>query len=321
MRSRSTKKRRVLSLILAPAGVLLGLWFLGAGCSSEPTAPERSVALSVALNRLNQVQASLLGAAQNEILYRLDGAGETGFHQVYGPFSTSASTGSVTFTVKVPASSGPQVLSLQLNDASTHQPLAVGAASLDLASGAPGEGGLVVDMGSVTRTCYYTYENLNPGVSNLYYNGSSYSFFQDVLVAGFVGPSALDISFVPLAGGGFYMETNPGNTLTNSIAYLGNGDLVDFDRVPPASQFFQYSYQGKAAAGAGVTLLQTGDIYCVRADNSYKVAGVHAWVQVTDPGTIGATGPSFRFRVNSTLPYFAYEQTSPDVASTCSPNY
>ena len=297
----------------------LGILGVMVGCSQQPMAPSRAVALSVTMAPHDNVKASLLGVVQNEIYYRVDGAGEGNPHSVYGPFSMPVSDGSVSFTVRVPQGQGTQLLSLQLNDASTHQPLAIGATTFNFGAGL--EGGLVVDMGSVTRTCYYTYENLSPGVTNLYYNGSSYAFVNDLLQPGFPVGAPFDISLAPLGAGGFYMQTYTGSTLVNTIAYLGNGDFVDFDRVPPASQFYQYSYQGKAAAGAGVTLLQADDIYCVRADNTYKKAGVYAWVQITDPGTVGSTGPSFRFRLNSTLPYFAYEQTAPDLANSCGITY
>lgn len=47
----------------------------------------------------------------------------------------------------------------------------------------------------------------------------------------------------------------------------------------------------------------------------------HAWIRVTDPGVEASTapgyGPSFAFRVNQSLPYYAYDRTAADLAGTC----
>jgi hypothetical protein len=306
------------------AGVVLLVLAVSAGCNQVPMAPSRSVALNVTLSRLDSVRASLLGTTQNEILYRLDGAGDLPGHGVYGPFSAPVSAGAASFSLKVPSRSGPQVLSLQLNDASTHQPLAVGATQFDFGTGLAG--GLVVDMGSVTRNCYYTDESRSPGVNNLYNKSSTYNFAADALVGTISLGTGSDIAFsttgVPVQ---FFFEeaANGPGPVAKSIAYLGKGDLVDFDMIPDPSLFFPFSYQSKAAAGAPVTTLEAGDIYCVNLVSIPPVNGVfsHAWVQITDPGVPNTYGPNFRFRVNSTLPYYGYEQTPADLGNTCSQNY
>jgi hypothetical protein len=300
-------------------GVIAGLLALGlaffAGCSQEPMAPQRSVALSVTMDKLESIHAALLGATQNEILYRVDGKGEAAQHFVYGPFSTPLSSGTVTFTVKVPPGSGSQVLSLQLNDASTHQPLAVGAAGFDFGAGL--EGGVVVDMGSVTRTCYFTNmaNTANPQYPS-FSTGFTVSFESDAVAT--PGP-VVDMSVTTCATcpvtNSYYFQgplasgSGPPVTVSN-IAYLGNGDLVDFDYVPPASSFFTTSL---AAKGGAAATLQAGDIYCVQLQSP---VGGHAWVQVTNPGALPTApiiyGPGFRFRLNSTLPYYAYEQSTAD---------
>jgi len=45
-------------------------------------------------------------------------------------------------------------------------------------------------------------------------------------------------------------------------------------------------------------------------------AGGYAWLQITDAGILGISGPGFVFRVNTTLPYCGYEQTTVDLAGS-----
>ena len=66
-----------------------------------------------------------------------------------------------------------------------------------------------------------------------------------------------------------------------------------------------------------MTTLQSGDVYCVLLGT-----GGHAWMQINNQGVTGTTGPSFRFRVNTNLPYYAYEQTTADKNVNClTPQY
>ncbi|HUO57462.1 MAG TPA: hypothetical protein VMV05_04725, partial [bacterium] len=223
---------------------LIGLG-LAAGCGVTPMAPGRGVSLAVTLQRLNSISPALLGASQNEIYFHLDGAGAPSGHWAYGPFSAPVSTGSVTITIRIPAGSNASVLSLQLNNASTHQPLALGATQFNYGSG------VVVDMGSVTRNCYYT-DASNPLLNSG--KGSVYIFSSDTLVAGSPTLGSSDIAFNFGSPNQFFMEeaANAAGPVANSIAYMGQGDMVDHDGVPPASAFYPYSYQSKSSAGAAV---------------------------------------------------------------------
>jgi hypothetical protein len=272
--------------------------------------------MNISIPMTNELRASLLGSPTNSLFYCVSGAGGVSLVAgTTGPFSAPASTGSIGLTVTVPP--GAQVLSLQLNSYTTtptnfgivvtQNPLAVGAMALDSVNKGSTDENPVVEMGSVTRTCYVTYET-----NYLYSTGSTYTFSTDNLLAYTAFVTNADIAF-NCPSGSFYMEEASGNSL-NSIAYLGNGRLVDYDFVPPNSQFYFQSVQAKSAAGAPVSTLELNDVYCVKLNS---MPG-HAWVQITDPGTMGTTGPSFRFRVNSILPYYAYDETGADSQNTCS---
>src|SRR5580658_4164978 len=123
------------------------------GCQgNKPLSPSRNVSLSVFIPPSNDVKASLLGSVQNEVDYRVDGPGHVALAEnTVGPLSISANYGSVDFTVDIPQADN-LVLSVQLNDAVSHQPLALGAVGLNLLSSPVSD--VVVEMGSVTRTCY-----------------------------------------------------------------------------------------------------------------------------------------------------------------------
>ncbi|HEY5039703.1 MAG TPA: hypothetical protein VIJ93_11575, partial [bacterium] len=96
----------------------------------------------------------------------------------------------------------------------------------------------------------------------------------------------------------------------NTIAYLGNGNFVDFDYVPSASAFHSSS---DLAKGAPVSI---GDIFCLSLGS---IPGGHAWIQVTNLGNgTFYVGPQFRYRVNGLLPYYAYDRTLADVGNGCS---
>jgi hypothetical protein len=290
-------------------------------CSKSPMSPVRAVALNLSISNFGDIHSSLLGASSNEIYYHVQGEGASDSFGVYGPFSAPASTGTVDFTVQMPGGVGPRVLNLQLNDATGHQPFAMGAVEVD-PSAAP-VSDLVVELGSVTRNCYFTDESRFASINqDAYGAGSAYGFAGDNLISGnFAGP-AYDIGFnCPL--GAFYMmeaQDNTTNPSVNAIAYLGTGKWVDYDGVPPDSEFFPLSTQAKKAKGAPVSTLQADDVYCV------KLATMpgHAWLQITDPGNMAQDdGPSFRFRVNSALPYYAYDETAVDAGggTSCSASW
>ncbi len=103
------------------------------GCQgNKPLSPSRNVSLNIHIPRTNEVKASLLGAVQNEVICRVDGPGSTLLTEAtVGPFSTAANYGSEDLTVVIPQADN-LLLSLQLNDAASHQPLALGAVGLNL---------------------------------------------------------------------------------------------------------------------------------------------------------------------------------------------
>jgi len=291
--------------------------FLLWGCEgNRPMGPSKVVSLNVSIPPTSEIKASLIGAATNEILYRVEGAGVSNVSGTIGPFSTLASSGSVNFSMDVP-SGGPRVVSVQLNDGSTHQPLAIGAVGIDLSGSSP-VSEIVVEMGSVTRNCYYT-------SGNSFAYGYTYGFKNDNAYFGQTNGPAYDVNFnyvynpthpAPTNGSGYYyfMADASANTFNASIAYLGNGSFVNYDFVPPDSQFSNSSMVAKAAFGAPVSDLQIGDIYCVKLNT---VAGGHAWLQFTNQNTF-PNAPSFVFRLNSNKPFYGYERTVADFNNFCS---
>jgi hypothetical protein len=250
------------------------------------------------------LRASFLGTNQNELLYRVDGPNHALLQDgTIGSFSSPVSSGTKNFSLEVPAADN-MVLSLQLNDAATHSVLAVGAVVLNLVTAPPDQ--LIVDLGSVTRTCY----TLNvPG--GFFPGPESYNFVADNLVT--VGGPGYDFRFNYSAGSSVPLTISDAQgTLApaNTVAYLGNGELVDFDYVPSISSFQSDS---SLAKGAPVSI---NDVFCLSLGT---IPGGHAWFQVTNLGN-GTLyqGPQFRYRVNDLVPYFAYERTATDVASACS---
>lgn len=284
--------------LVSLAACLVLIW----GCqAAKPLGPIKNVAMNVYVPQTAELKASLLGVAQNELLYRVDGPGlGASYKGTVGPFSTASNFGSVDFLLNIPSNAA--VLSLQLNDASTHQPLAIGAVGLTGLASPVSD--LVVEMGSVTRNCY----TLNvPGGDS----GETYEFATDNLPASIVSGGGMDIQMNYYAGFNYPLTITTAQGATGpipDIAYLGNGDFVDYDFVPSAPQFFNNSFLAK---GAPVTI---GDIFCISLST-----GGHAWFQVTalGNGTLYA-GPKFRYRINSISTYYGYEQTVPDIANTCS---
>ena len=304
-----------------PLGLTLAL-VLG-GCSKSPMAPVRVTSLNLSIPMTSELRAEFLGNTANSLFYRFSGDGGVALTGgTTGPFSAPASTGSIDLALNVPPDA--RLLSLQLNSYQqvitagppiiTQVPLAVGAMGLDAAGG--GDFNATVELGSVARNCYTVSEAQPPtGGPSPYSTGSAYGFANDNLVGTNTAGAAYDIGF-DCPNYAFYMleaQDNYPNATKKAIAYLGNGNLVDFDGVPPDSRFYPFSYQAKSALGAPVSTLEAGDVYCVKLGT---MPG-HAWVQITDPGNMGTTGPSFCFRVNSTLPYYAYDETAADSGNSC----
>jgi hypothetical protein len=305
-----------------PFAYVLGICFCFFwGCQgNKPLSPSRPISLSVFIPPTQELKSSLLGSSSNELLYRVDGPGMAPVTGTVGPLSITSSYGSIDFSVGFPGGIG-RVLSLQLNDASTHQPLAIGAYGVVVGSSAVTD--VVVEMGSVTRNCYFT----NPGGTFANYAGLySYSFNTDTAPFGGAVPGpGLDISFPIDPNDNIYMADGQASVTNivgvgpvttalnvNSIAYLGKGNLVDHDLVPPDFQFFSDSRLAKGSAVT--TTLEQDDIYCVKTGS---IPGGHAWVQIVSPGTYGGNAPSFRFRTNGTFPYYAYDPTSADAGVSC----
>ena len=287
-------------LLAGLPAVFLLLW----GCQGQRPLGIASVRnMNVAIPYDGQLEASTFSfsAAGAELLYRVDGPGMTALKGTYGPFSMPNTGGSFSFNLQVPTLDS-MVLSLQLNDASTHQPVAIGAAGLDLVTDPIGN--VVVEMGSVTRNCYAL--NVPGGDSN-----ETYAVATDSLINGITSGTGHDFSFNYSAGlnYGVTISDAEGNTgPAATISYLGNGDLVDFDYVPPYSKFTTNSGAAKAAP------VSVGDIFCMTVGT---VPGAHAWFQVVTLGNGTLyVGPIFRYRI-STLPYFAYQRTIPDLTGTC----
>ena len=283
------------------------------GCqSAQPVTPFKSVSMNVYLPATNEVKASLLGVASNELIYRVDGLGHSLLSEgTVGPFSTASSGGSVDFSLNIPAEDS-MVLSVQLNDASTHQPLAVGAAALNLISSPVTD--VVVEMGSVTRNCY----TLNiPGGSLGGIIGEIYTFSTDNLMTNIPTVGDFQVNYTtgssaPLTISGGPVSSN-GPPMT-TVAYLGNGNFADYDNVPPASAFQTTSGLAKGSP------VSVNDIFCVKLVSlPVSIGGGHAWLQVTNVGNGGSNiGPRFRYRVNGTYPYYAYEQTNADLGAPVS---
>ncbi len=270
------------------------------GCTNHspaPVAPYQGSTLSISIPAGKELSANLLGAASNEILYRITGPGMSPVSGTAGPFSAPGNTGSLDLTVTIPPGTS-RLLALQLNNASNHQPLALGAALFDF--NPPGSGTVTVNLGPVGSNCYSV-------DTSLLANGSYFSFENDSLADATTATSTgYDILLNP-ASGGFQIRDAQGAA---NVAYLGNGNLVNFAAAPSAG-YFSSSGAAKQAAGIATTILQASDVYCCQF-----AGGGHAWLQVINPGS-ASFGPSFRFRVNTNVPYFSYEQTNADIHGTC----
>jgi hypothetical protein len=183
--------------------------------------------------------------------------------------------------------------------------------------------GIVLEMGSVTRNCYYTTTNSSAITS--VYSGMTYDFANDILLNSLSAGASTDFIIrytscngCNAPGNYFYFQNSNANGLpVSTISYLGKGNLVDYDFVPPSSTFYADS---TVAKGGPNPIFEAGDIYCLGLSS---IPGGHAWIQITNPGDINtsAYGPSFIFRTNSSVPYFAYDRTLADLANTCSTTY
>ncbi len=281
----------------AAACLLFAVW----GCNGQhPLASPPSIQMSVCVAPSKDVQAGLLSSTSNVLLWSYQVSVTQVVHGQEGPFASGDGAGNIDFVLSLPQG-GKRVLSLQLNDATTNLPLAVGAVQIDLSNPTPNLA-VTLQLGSVNRQCYL----ITPTYVGSYY----------LLDAHSLDCSYTNADLCVASVNSNYQLTDPNNI--SSIAYLGNGNMVDFDYVPANDMFFPSSNTAKAqvlksASGAGLDL-QVGDIYCIKMNT---VSGAYAWVQVSGPGTTVFDGPSFRFRV-STDPFFSYYNTTADTAQNCS---
>ncbi|HET9870765.1 MAG TPA: hypothetical protein VFR02_09765, partial [bacterium] len=210
------------------------------------------------------------------------------------PFGTAGDSGEVSFAITAPQGNG-ELLAFEITDATTKEPLAVGAVKADVQPGMVSD--LFVTMGTVISPCY-TVDTSSMG-GNAYVN-----FDQDQVAASDTVTADLSVSSYP-SGSVTYYQFTPQNGAM--MAYLGNGDLVDFAAVPDPSAFNTGSS----------SFLNKGDVYCLQL-----AGGLYAWVQVADPNEPfglnppGPQGPLLRFRV-SDQPYYAYYRTASDANSNC----
>jgi hypothetical protein len=264
------------------------------GCNNRkdsPVAPSRVISLNVSVPQTKELQASLLGSASDILLYSATSASETVTGKV-GPFSDQSGAGNINLNLGLP-SAGTWLLALELESSSDKNPLAVGAAQVEVDSQS---GAITLQMGSVSRNCYKTDTWMDPG-------GSYFSFQNDLLSTGYFGSADINVA---TTGTAYYILTQAGDL----VQYMGNGPLVNY-AAAPVTETNICSATSKLAAGAPVSTLQAGDVFCFQL-----LGGGYAWLQVINPGS-PTVGPSFRYRVNTTVPYYAYERTTADTAGSC----
>jgi len=289
----------------------LALLVLLAGCAGDgPLAPTQPIAVDVSVAPSDELRAALAGSDNNEVLYALRTAAGIVEKGKLKASTASAADGSLKISLNVLAQNA--VLSLQLNDAATHEPLAIGASTLNFGGRArttalyppyKGKPTLTLDLGAVNTNCSTFYHTGLPQSTGLDLTGAvTSSTWNDGFLMGYYnGNTYLGLEFVGSAC------VTTGGCASQNVAYLGNGDLVDFAPVPPPAQFYSYSSESKAAV-LGTTranaLLAAGDVYCF---NLNLIPGGHAWVQVVriENGNLA----HLRFRVNSYYPFYGLEET------------
>ncbi len=308
-RSRTPRRSRKGRRSRRPLGPLFGLGLALAGLAvlwgcqgklspTAPVVPLKGANVVVSIPLTNQIKASLLGLPSNEVLYSVTGAGMTQITGSTGPIATSSLSVSGELDIDIPVPEGnARLMSFELVNPANQQALALGAALSDINAG--GVSDIAVTLGSVTRTCY-TVDASSFGTTISYF-----TFQQDTLLTTAGGS---DLAIGP-SGAGFALTAQG----SNSVAYLGNGPIVNFDSVP--STFSTTSSASKQAAGVSPNTLQAGDVYIVSLGASG--ANGYAWLQILSPnqpfGLIppGPIGPLFFYRWN-TAPYFAYDSTTAD---------
>ena len=292
-------KLKSLIVTLGMALVPLAL-FWGCNKGNQPVSPANSSGLNISLSGKS---SSLLLASQNTLLYVVSGPGVPSVTGILGPISSSSLSNGYSFSLSL-SSNKYNLISLELENVVGLQAMDVGAMALSGSSNAS------VTMGPLNKVYY--------SVSSLF-AGYGYGFESNALT--FVGVST------PTTGSGIDVVSNlTSNSLgyefdnpalaNSTVAYMGNGNFVNYLTVPPSSSFSSSSsLSKKTILGGGVLPVAVGDVYCIKMK-----AGGYSWLQITNAGVIGISGPSFVFRVNTTLPYCGYEQTVADLAGSATPN-
>ncbi|HTA76306.1 MAG TPA: hypothetical protein VK791_04045 [bacterium] len=285
-------------LVLLP--LIVGGWIsCGKPGANAPVGPSLGMNLSVNLQASSSAKAKLLGAATNEVYYSVTGPAMSPVTGVAGPFTTSADTGTVSLSLLVPQGSA-RLMAFQMNDASNHSPLAIGAVQTDIGGSGVNQ---TVEMGSLIRNCY--------NERSAYFSDGCYFSFQsenlaDAATVG--GPAGYDIDFLP-NGATFQLSALNSDTLI----YMGNNNLVN-DAMAPSTGYVANSTLAKQAAGAAVTDPVAGDVFCINLGSGNGFA----WLYVVNMGLgPGTSGPNFEFRLNNTLNYYGYQQTTGDLAGPC----
>ena len=297
----------VLAVILAP---LFVLW----GCkTSKPLSPVKIVNLGVSVSAKN-IRASLLNSTADVFYYNISGPLASPVTGMVGPISSTTGSGTDTFTITgVPTGPG-EILSIQMDD-TTGDVLGIGAASL-----ADVQGGISVDLGSVVRSCYEI--NLGSacyyGVPDREFNFNEYQFGSYEYTSGSgtsSDPDTFDIGMLALSDPdctGAYDLVDGWTGSNASIAYLGNGQLVNFDYVPADSAFFSDAIAAKSFAEATDTTVDYQDVYCIKLQGGTSAG--HAWMQITSSTPYVYDFPTFIFRLrNDSTPYYLYDTTLNDI--------
>jgi hypothetical protein len=292
------------------AAVFLPLFLLWGCQSNKLVSPVRIVDMGVAIST-EGLKSKLFNTSEDMVYYNVSGPLSAPITGTAGPFSSPLGSGSVSFTLNnVPVGSG-EILSVELDDATSGIPQGIGATALtDVVNG------VTVDMGSLVRNCYSFAANSSFSCDDtpqafFGFNAEQVSTSNNTLV--------YDMEWVGLKDsssnctGGYDLEDGSTGT-ANSIAYLGNGKLVNFDTVPPDASFESDGGLAKSNAGVPTTIIAAGDIFCVKLLGETPIG--HAWVLFNGAGS-ALVSPSFVYRVrNDAIPYYQLDVTAEDSSQT-----
>ncbi len=272
--------------------------FWGCGSSTQPISPSNLTTMTIQIPPVG-AHSEFIPAAQNMILYNVS-SGSASATGSYGPLTASGVTGQINFSIKLPANiSTYSLISLEIVDNVTQTALAVGAASLSNNSS------MSVTLGPLNKTSYQA--TLATGYG---FGFESAGFPVSIGLNTPTTVAGVDVVSNPASDNSGYVLENPSFT-GSTVAYMGNGNFVNFLRAPTNFSIAS-GVSKKAVLGGGTNPVAVGDVYCIKMK-----AGGYAWLQITNAGSIGlAIPPSFSFRVNTTLNYCGYEQTTADVAAS-----